>query len=175
MTAEFGPIDDERAHKLTERLTAIPYSWACSVLSTASSDTSLRFNKDRFVLSVHGESEYSGDAYNRGHLVAGVQTLVYMGIFFSGYVLSMVPRMLPYDSGGLSMYAAAFFAMLTLVWLSVCVVFAVGLPSLSKKVRVIDHTTEPLPDELESLQQQFVDGDLDEHELADRVEAVIDR
>ena len=175
MTAEFGPIDDERAHKLTERLTAIPYSWACSVLSTVSSDTSLRFNKDRFVLSVHGESEYSGDAYNRGHLVALIQTFVYMAIFFSGYLLSLLPRLLPYDSGGLSMYAAAFFAMLTLVWLSVCVVFAVGLPSLSKKVRVIDHTTEPLPDELESLQQQFVDGDLDEHELADRVEAVIDR
>ena len=73
------------------------------------------------------------------------------------------------------MYAAAFFGFLTLTWFSVCMVFAVGLPSLSKKVRVIDHTTEPLPDELESLKQQFVDGDLDEHELADRVERVIDR
>ena len=35
---------------------------------------------------------------------------------------------------------------------------------------VVDHTTEPLPDDLDDLKQQFVDGDLDDSEFERQLE-----
>ena len=175
MPAEFGPIVEDKNPTLPERVAAVPYGWAASVLSMGSDGKRLRFDRKRFVLSIHGESDYSGDAFNRGQLVSNLETLVYMGLAASGLVLPFVSEIIGYASGDPSAIVVAGFGVVSIIWMCVCTMLVLGLPSLPNKVRVFDHTAEPLPQELESLQQQFVDGDLDEHELADRVEAVIDR
>ena len=175
MPTEFGPIVEDKNPTLAERVAAVPYGWAASVLSMARENEGLTFDRERLVLSIHGESDYSGDAFNRGQLVSNLETLVYMGLAASGLVLAFVSTNIGYISSDPSAIVVAGFGVVSIIWMCVCTMLGLGLPSLPNRVRVFDHTTEPLPDELESLQQQFVDGDLDEHELADRVEAVIDR
>ena len=131
-------------------------------------DVTFGFDRQKLRLSIHGESEHSGDAYNRGQIVALLGAL---NVF-----ISILPIML---IGGLTSVLGESVAPLLLGPMTIAAFFAIwtvtGSMELTDEIEVLDHTTEPLPDDLDDLKQQFVDGDLDDNEFEAAVEQVIDR
>ena len=168
MTAEFGPRDVELG--LMERVAAHATRYSTRLFSHMANIT-LRFNPERATLSLSGESQHPGDGFNRGLLVGVVYLLNVMLSMAVGLVAAETVSV----GASTAPIATAVIGIPALFVIVGSMLVGLGSISLIQKTDVIDHTTEPLPDELESLQQQFVDGDLDEHELEDRVEAVIDR
>ena len=132
-------------------------------LLTRFGDVGISFDRQNLRLSMHGESEHSGDGYNRGQIVAllgvlnsflGIVPIVLLGELTSVLGESVAPLLL------LPMTLAAFFGIWTVT----------GSMELADEIEVVDHTTEPLPDDLDDLKQQFVDGDLDDTEFEAQLE-----
>ena len=142
------------------------------LLSRFLSSRTMRYNRRKNKISIHGESDERMGVEEINRTIGKLSTLTAM-IFLTGmvYLVEFSDFVIGYSESSF----AAVFSLIPLILSVVCVSVAVGSLQASDTCEYIDHTTEPLPQELESLQQQFVDGDLDEHELADRVEAVIDR
>ena len=113
-------------------------------------------------LRVSGESENSGETVPRIRALYGIlnlHTYIWMVVFaitvYAGTMLSVEGTLL----------AAAVGAVL---W--VCLGMVVGAKAAINRTEIIDHTTEPLPDDLDDLKQQFVDGDLDDSEFEAQLE-----
>jgi len=113
-------------------------------------------------LRVSGESKNSGETAPRIRALYGIlnlHTYLWMVVFaitvYAGAMLSVEGTPL----------AAAVSAAL---W--VCLGMVVGAKAAIDRTEIIDHTTEPLPDDLDEIKQQFVDGDLDDSEFERQLE-----
>jgi len=168
MTAEFGPRD-ERVASLPERLAAVSISLLTRFTNWKSLEQmDLRFRSDSATFVVSGESEQSGERYSRG-ISVGV-TCLFAGLVPVLAVLSVGPAAIdvlePFRPLGEVLLLFSFvFALVNLF----------GVFGVLTKIDVIDHTTEPEPEAVAELREQFVDGEIDERELAARVEEVLER
>ena len=166
MTAEFGPRDVELGWK--ERFAGRMASAVCRLVDSEIDDKSVRFNPDTATLTVGGESEHSGDALRRGTYVGAL-------FLFTNTIAWMILALLNALSGTGSFIVdtAVLFGITT----TAVIIYAnmAGSFNLLTKTDVIDHTTEPEPEALAELREQFVDGEIDEPELAARVEEVWER
>lgn len=130
----------------------------------------LRYGVRKNRLSIHGECDSQRKEFRAGFLVGFLPAISLLCLVAFGAILLSIKFSAPTT---ISMFVV-FPAML--VWAFLSIHSLEGLGDRMETMTVFDHTTPPTDEEaLESLQQQFVDGDLDEAELADRVEAVIDR
>jgi len=166
MTAEFGPRDVELGWK--ERFAGRMASAVCRLLDSEIDDKSVRFNPDTATLTVAGESEHSGDALRHG---------TYLGaLFLFTNTIAWAIMPLLYALTGTGSFIVDTVVLFAIITTSV-VVYAnmAGSFNLLTKTDVIDHTTEPEPEALAELREQFVDGEIDERELAARVEEVMTR
>ena len=166
MTAEFGPRDVELGWK--ERFAGRMASAVCSLVNSETDDKTLRFNPDTATLTVAGESEHSGDALYRGTNVGAL-------FLFTNTIAWMILASLNALIGTGSFIVDT--ALLIGIIATSVVVYAnmAGSFNLLSKTDVIDHTTEPEPEALAELREQFVDGEIDERELEARVEEVMAR
>ena len=166
MTAEFGPRDVELGWK--ERFAGRMASAVCRLFNSEIDDKSVRFNPDTATLTVAGESEHSGDALRRG---------AYLGALFLftntiGWMILLLLNAL----SGTGPFIVDTALLIGIIATSVVIyVNMVGSFNLLRKTDVIDHTTEPEPEALAELREQFVDGEIDERELEARVEEVMQR
>jgi len=113
-------------------------------------------------LRVSGESENSGETVPRIRALYGI-------LHLHTYLWMLVFAITAYGGATLSVsgtpLALAFSAVL---W--VCLGLVVGGKAAIERTEIIDHTTEPLADDLNDLKQQFVDGDLDDSEFEAQLE-----
>jgi len=162
MTTEFGSdtrLDD--ANSAVRVASWLLDAWLS--LLPRPGDVSFRFDRQKLRLSIQGESEHSGDGYNRGQIVALISALNCM--------ISIVPIML---IGELTTVVGESLAPLLLLPMTLAALFAIwtvsGSMELTGEIEVVDHTTEPLPHDIQELSQQFVDGDLDDSEFEAQLE-----
>jgi uncharacterized membrane protein len=156
-------VDERFAARITEYVTPL--------VSALSDDLAARFDGQHATLSLSGESEYSGNAFNRGLLVG----LVYLfDILLAVATFSVVAggTKAAIEIGPWVGLAALVPFLFTAAAMLVLVVGAAGLLF---KTNVVDHTTEPAPDELDALREQYVDGEIDEQELGERAGEVWER
>jgi uncharacterized membrane protein len=156
MTVEMGPRDVDLG--LRERFAGQFirfWAWAVGVVSD---DVDLRFRVPTATLILSGESEHSGDEYERGSLAA---TLI------SVNEMAMMAVMAYSGIGTMSLTAAPSVAIAFLLLIAACVagVSLVGSASLTTSINVIDHTTEPAPDAVDELKERYVAGEIDDAEL----------
>jgi len=164
-----GPRDVDLT--FTERFAAHGTKYLIGIVSGLSDTVSLRFDPRRATVSLSGESEYSGQPFNRGLLV-GMVYLVNLLLSMSAIGLASEAATAAADIGP-ALTAAVFVQSLFVSGVSI--IFAVGSIGLMWKTDVIDHTTDPAPDEIQELQEQFVDGEIDEAELGERAAEVWER
>jgi uncharacterized membrane protein len=169
MTAEFGPRDVDLT--LSERFAARLTQHIMSLVSDVSDTVSVRFDPRRATLSISGESEHSGDAFERGVLVG----LMYL----CNLMLAVCTIAFSAEAANLAADVSAWLGVVTVVPMlfvtGVSVLFVLGSIRLMSKTNVVDHTTEPVPDELDALREQYVDGKINEQELGERAGEVWDR
>ena len=168
MTAEFGPRDVDLS--LMERIAAHATRYTTWLLSDLT-NPSLTYNPKHATLSLSGESEDSGNGYARGVLVGM--------LYLHNVVLALGAIVLAGEAASVVASVGAIVGTIVGV-VSLFVMFASALVGwgsvkLMAKTDVIDHTTEPLPEALDDLQQQYVDGEIDESELAAAVEREVER
>jgi len=165
MTAEMGPRDVDLT--LVERLAGHGVRFWAWVASLDDDDPNVRFDPTTATVRVTGESEYSGDPFARARAATTLATLNIV------ITLSLVAAitMAPLPSGVL----LAPYAVLSLSFMLLCGAIGYGSASLIDKINVVDHTTEPAPDALDDLQQQYVDGEIDEEQLDERAAEVWER
>jgi uncharacterized membrane protein len=132
-------------------------------------DGFVRFDAARNRLGLHGESEHPGDAFSRGKLV----TTVWMANALLGVFPLLLITQVPVPEGSVIVWPLV--AVITVMsFFAIAVVE--GSIELLNETQVVDHTTAEEPrEELAALQERFVDGDLDDDELAAEVERVIDQ
>ena len=167
MTAEFGPRDVDLS--TTERVGARSIELLVRFMNWKTLDhKTLRFRTDSATFVVSGESEHSGEGYARGKAVAGVCLAAcifpFVALLSLGPAVTFLPA--PLDAVG---------SLLLGLSMGLALVNLTGALDVFKKADVIDHTTEPDPERLTELREQFVDGEFDERELAARVEEVMTR
>ena len=168
MTVEMGPRDvdlslDERfAARITQHVTP---------LTGLSDSVSVRFDPRRATLSLSGESEYTGDEFKRGLLVA----LVYLfNVMLAVCTILLTAEAAEFAAETSPVLGAA--ALVPFLFLSLTgITFAFGSLGLMFKTDVIDHTTEPAPEEIQDLKEQFVGGEIDKDELGERAAEVWER
>jgi len=118
-------------------------------------------------LSVSGESENPGDvaALNRTiGLFATIGTLLAM--VCAHFVLLFANGLDPASAGML-----ATVGHLGLIASGTVIVgMACGTTITALGCELVDHTTEPLPDDVDELSEQFTNGDLDQHEFEAQLE-----
>jgi hypothetical protein len=76
---------------------------------------------------------------------------------------------------GAAVTMSAGTATLAVLLAAVAFVSYIGSIELTSKIDVLDHTTEPAPEELDELKAEFVDGEIDEQELDERAAEVWER
>lgn len=170
MTAEFG--DHDATPTLRQRFAGISIVGAVALVNYVSDDAYGRYDRDTARLSLYGESEDAGDGFQRGREVSDIASIAMLG--------PLLPVMLLLGfSGGLAELVGPLVALPVSVLGFVSGVYALanvgGLMGLTTKISVVDHTTEPAPDALDDLQQQYVDGEIDEQELNERAAEVWQR
>jgi len=169
VTTEMGPRDVDLT--LSERFASRLTRYVVPLVSELSDTVSVRFDARRATLSLSGESEYSGDAFNRGLLV-GVTYLFNILIAVLSISLASEAANAAVDFGPV----VGLAAVVPFLFVSgAALVFVMGTVGLMWKTDVVDHTTEPAPEELDDLQQQYVDGEIDEQELGERTAEVWER
>jgi len=113
-------------------------------------------------LRVSGESDNSGKTVPRIRALYGILNL-------HTYIWMVVFAITAYGGATLSVEGSALaLAFSAVLW--VCLGMVVGAKAAIDRTEIIDHTTEPLPDDLDDLKQQFVDGDLDDSEFEAQLE-----
>ena len=144
-----------------------PMFWVVTkLLNQVSDEKTYRYDLDNNRISVSGVSETPGDVagHNRG---VGLMAA-------TGVMLSMMFTMLiivPMQSWGPpSGMLDAGVRLFLLACATGCILMASATASTALACEVVDHTTEPLPDDLDDLKQQFVDGDLDDSEFEAQLE-----
>ena len=166
MTTEMGPRDVDLGPK--ERFAAqFIRGWAW-VVGYVSDDAVPRFNPDTATLSISGESDEQGDAFARGRTVAQLTSLNQVAMMG---VIGMCGMSLI----GAAVTMSAGTATLAVLLAAVAFVSYIGSIELTSKIDVLDHTTEPAPEELDELKAEFVDGEIDEQELDERAAEVWER
>jgi len=169
MTTEMGPRDVDLT--LSERFASRITRYVVPLVSEMSDTVSIRFDPRRATLSLSGESDHAGDAFNRGLLVG----LVYLlNMLLTLAVLSLAAEAAQ-AATEISTILALAVGIPFLFVSGAGVAFAMGTAGLLFKTDVVDHTTEPAPDALDDLQQQYVDGEIDEAELGKRTAEVWER
>jgi len=167
MTTEMGPRDVDLGLREQFAGNFIRFwAWAVGVVSD---DVDLRFRVPTATLFLSGESEHSGDEYERGGLAAtlvSVNEVAMMGV-------------LAYCGMGITSLAAApggvIIPLLLFTVACVASVSLTGSASLTSSINVVDHTTEPAPEKLDELKAEFVDGEIGEEELGERAAEVWER
>ena len=121
---------------------------------------------------MYGESEDAGDAFVRGRHVSAVTSIAMLG--------PILLIMLFVLAGGVTQ--ALFGAAVATVPMGIgfivnvaALINAAAMIGVTQEIGVIDHTTEPAPEELDALKDQFVDGEIDEQELGERAAEVWER
>ena len=167
MTTEMGPRDDGEL-TLSERAAARLMDWLVRGLDLLADEGRIRFNAATATLSLSGESEQPDDAFSRGKIVAMLAATT--------AVVSVMPVMLISTLFEVpNPVVTAVGAVGTAVSGVVGIFMVSGVVDLLDKITVLDHTTEPAPDALDELHQQYVDGEIDESELGDRAAEVWER
>ena len=171
MPTEFGPFKDKDG-------TESGLSWwvsgsviyALVKFLDRYGEKSLRYGVKKNRLSIHGECDNPRKEFRAGFLAGFLPVMALLCLVAFGAILLSIHVNAPTTISTFVVFPAM------LLWALLSIHSLEGLGDRMKTMTVFDHTTPPTDDEaLESLQQQFVDGELDEHELANRVEAVIDR
>lgn len=155
MTVKIGPLGDgSDGFSMLEQYAAI-FFLPAFVLLDYSVTPSINYDWRNNILRLHGESNSPGDEYNRAMIVALSAMLVMTAVY--GFILQF--------SGWMQAFAILF-----------------GGPALVGSVyvvvncEVIDHTRGKVKDEaLVELQEQFAEGEMDQAEFEERVEAKLDR
>ena len=165
-----GPRDVELGW--IERFAGISVDAVVQLTNLISDSARGRYDRDRAVLTISGESEHAGDRFARGRAVS-LLTMIPMLAWMAVTVVLL-------GLGGVTTTAlgetVAFVPLVLTVVTSITGLITVhGASSLQDKISVVDHTTEPTPDALAELQQQYVDGEIDEAELAERAAEVWER
>jgi len=168
MTHVFGPDTTLDEVGIFERAASRFFTAWFPPVERALADQQWRFDREKIRLSVHGESEYSGDAYSRGQVV---NTLWFLNSLLPVLLVTLLSFIRP-PVGSVLFWAVG--GSLVLLALFACA-NVLGSVDLSSEIQVIDHTTESTPEAVADLQEQYVDGNLDGDEFEARVEAVIDR
>ena len=168
MTAEFGPRDVDLS--LMERVAAHATRYSTKLFSDMANIT-LRFNPEQATLSLSGESQHPGEGFNRGLLVG----LLYLLNLMLSVSVALAAAEAVSVGASTGPVVATIIAIPALFVVFGSMLVALGSIRLIQKTDVIDHTTEPEPEALAELREQFVDGEIDERELAARVEEVWER
>lgn len=160
MTVEMG--DHDATPTLRQRFAGISVAGAVELMNKVSDDAYGRYHRGDARLSLYGESEHAGDAYKRGRDVASVTSIAMLGPMVPALPLAMVAEMvLAVGAEGASVLAAllafgvTFYAMVN----------ALAMVGLTKKIGVVDHTTEPAPDAVDELKERYVAGEIGDSEL----------
>jgi len=167
MTTEMGPRDVDLSWY--ERLSARAIKYISVVFGTFDSGSRVHFRPETATISITGESEQAGEPYQRGILV----TLLFMINVFIWLLPVELLNALGQQAGSGPVLWASTAALIPLMLF--IIVNALGTLTLLTKTDVVDHTTEPAPEELDDLQQQYVDGEIDESELGERAAEVWER
>jgi len=167
VTTEMGPRDDDEL-TVSERAAGRMMDYIVRAFDHSIDDGAIRFNPETATLSLSGESERPGDRFSRGKIVAalcmGTALLSMMPLFFVAELMAVG-----------NPYLAALGCLLTAVCGVSAIFITSGATDLINKVTVYDHTTEPAPDALDDIQQQYVDGEIDEEQLGERTAEVWER
>jgi len=165
MSVEHGPLESDEQKR--------GFSWWLSgrmmiaIFSTLNRiGFPIRFDPEKNRISVRGESENPGSEMKAGVLAA--LTPIMSVLFYSGLFILLGPAVETADEFSAAAGVVVFvpFALLAVLLIGS---FS-GHFERVKQMRVVDHTTEPLPDDLDDLKQQFVDGDLDDQEFEQQLE-----
>jgi len=159
MTTEMGPRDVDLT--LSERVAAHGTRYTTRLVASTQDDLSIRFTPSTATLSLSGESEHRGDAFNRGLLVASVCMVNIMLAFGAVGIAGEAMTAAAEVSQWLGLVSIVPFVLVATVGL----VFGLGSAGLLFEIDVIDHTTEPAPDAVGELKERYVAGDLDDAEL----------
>ena len=165
MTVEHGPLEvDEKKRGFSWWLSGRMMAAIFSTLDRIGYP--IRFDAEKNRISVHGESENPGSEMKAGVLAA--ITPIMSVLFYSGVFILLGPAVETADEFSAAAGVVVFvpFALLAVLLIGS---FS-GHFERVKQMRVVDHTTEPLPDDLDDLKQQFVDGDLDDTEFEAQLE-----
>jgi len=159
MSTAFGSTDTLADCSLSERMAARLFSWWVPLLNALLDRGSVRFDRERVRIGLHGESEHPGDGYTRGMAVAG--------LWLGNAALSALPVLL---IGEMPVPESLVLQVVLLVALvSSTALFyggAIGSCSLIFETELVDHTVPEQPrEELAAAREAFVDGDLDEAEF----------
>jgi len=167
MTVEFG--SDTRLDE-----TARPVRLASWLLDQwlwllpQSDDFGIGFDRQKLRLSIHGESEDAGDAYDRGQVVGLLGVLNAM--------LGIVPLMLLGELVDVIPEAVAPVLLLPIIAAAVFGVVNVrGSFELTDKLQIFDPTTpETDTADLDAVKQEFLNGEITEAEFDRRVDAALE-
>jgi len=163
MTDEFGPSDDDPASGLAYRMGGWWLSVVCAAVSIPASDR-LRFDPQADRLSIHGESESTGSAYEAGQLSV-LFPMVSIAVFL--FILMVVAELLGVTVGTVFELPALVLSVAGFISTAPTVG---GLLQRMNGMEVYDHRTEPTPD-MDDLTQQYVDGEIDTDQLEAKTEA----
>jgi len=165
MTEEFGPFndDDEPDRGLLWTLGGWVLSAEVWLFRKAGIDT-FSFDRAANRISAHGESDNPRDPFDCGYVAAllpmgAVTILLGANLFISSLANQAVGTPIEIPMAVVSIVAA----MIGLVGLF-------GVIERIPQMTVYDHTTEPTPD-VDDINQQYLDGEIDEAELEARKEA----
>lgn len=172
MTTVFGPDTTLDEVGISERLASWFFAAWFPLANRALADQDWRFDREKLRLSVSGESEHSGDPFTRGRIV---NTLWYLNSMLPLPVVSVIGLLATPEAGAPSGIAVGVASVLFLGTAVGAMVNVTGSVDLASETQVVDHTTEPEPDAVATLREQYVDGDVDTETFEARVEEAIDR
>lgn len=169
MATEMRPTSDGDRHTILAKAAAPAYGLVCR-LGSLFGESTVRFHADKPAISIHGESENSGNAFERGKLVEKIGTLATFILFaplLGMLILARSVNLLGIQPGGPLLVLAVTGVTAYGVWAALAVR---GMPRLADRVSVIDHTTEPV-DDCDDLKDRYLSGELTEAELEAETEA----
>ncbi len=165
MTVEHGPLfDDTHEENFSWWLSGKMISSLVALFHFAGA--SIRYDTRANRLSLYGESENAGSPKKAGFLTGFIGT-------FSLFTYFVVMASVAVTGHIVADYSVLLALPFTLSVICICLLLGISVEGHGKRMKqmtVVDHTTEPLPDDLDDLKQQFVDGDLDDEEFEAQLE-----
>jgi len=160
MTTEMGDHDADPT--IRQQVAGYSVVVAVKLMNHVSDDAYGRYNRHEARLSLYGESEDAGDAYERGRSVSAVTSIAQMWPGFVMVLMAVLGAPVA-AAGGVLVSSVVTFVMLAVTLFAAG--NSLGIIGLTKKIGVVDHTTEPTPDAVDELKERYVAGDLDDAEL----------
>ena len=166
MTVEMGrsgTVELGYSERLAARSTAV-----CAKLFNMTPGLQrMAYDPQTATLAFSGESEYTGDEFERG---ADTFALYVVNAFIGALIFLLVFDITRTVAPGTALsllgipviLGAGIFMMVN----------GIGSMRLSKKTRVVDHTTKPTPDAIEDMQAAYLADEIDERELEAQAEEV---